>query len=643
MATLTTEWKSYDTAEYKASAGAKLTFYLEARYSSQDVSKNTTKIYTRLRSTITGGTIRGAGYNFTCSYCTARTGTTVWTFENEVIISSPETTITHNTDGTKNITLNATAKNTYWSINKSLSATVTLPKINRIATATSADNFNDEGNTTISFNNPAGFTAKPYINFYDNSNTLVYQLYRDISATSPYTWNITNEERTAIRNACNTQKTYTVWMGVDTYNGSTKLGASSLGRTFSIINANPTLSLSIVETNQKVVSLIGSSANYWIENASQLKVTGTATPLKGANITSVYFRTWASGETNKKEYTDTTSPYEYTFSPVSSWIGANAYDSRGNVSSYADIQKTFISYQPVNINSVSFTRRGPTSSEIILNSQIRYYQKTFGSVANVPVIKWKIGSGNWTTLTSSQYTLDATNNLIKINGLSLGEILPYTQQGTLYLQVDDKLSTSSQNKLVTKGRPTFSAGEFDILVEGGTYNEPYISTTNGTYQVDLLIGSGGSNRGIYDVGKGWMMYKDASDQVYVGGYAFAKQNVLWQGASFMNANQRIDLTDTPISSQPHGIVLVFSAYESGSAKNWDFVTRFIPKEVATGYSGFGHDIMLHTSTFSMVGAKYVYISDTEIIGGANNEAVGTGTSGIKYTNNHWVLRAVIGV
>ena len=140
MATLTTSWKSYASSSYTASGGAKVTFYLEAKYSTQSLEDNTTVIQTRLRSTINSGySLRGSGYEFTCTYCNTRSGTGIWSFTNEVIISSGDKTITHNTDGTKSLSLSATAKNTYWSINKSMSATVDLPKINRLAIVTNAN------------------------------------------------------------------------------------------------------------------------------------------------------------------------------------------------------------------------------------------------------------------------------------------------------------------------------------------------------------------------------------------------------------------------------------------------------------------------------------------------------------------------
>ncbi|MBQ8044649.1 MAG: hypothetical protein IJ272_11005, partial [Clostridia bacterium] len=58
---------------------------------------------------------------------------------------------------------------------------------------------------------------------------------------------------------------------------------------------------------------------------------------------------------------------------------------------------------------------------------------------------------------------------------------------------------------------------------------------------------------------------------------------------------------------------------------------------------YGVDLALQNATFSQVATKYCYIHDDKIVGNANNDKTGTGTSGITYNNTHWVLRYVIGV
>ncbi len=123
----------------------------------------------------------------------------------------------------------------------------------------------------------------------------------------------------------------------------------------------------------------------------------------------------------------------------------------------------------------------------------------------------------------------------------------------------------------------------------------------------------------------------------------SSQKVLWEGASFMNGSQIAELSE-PISKQPHGIVLVFSYYSSG-AQDYGWITHFVPKLWVQKHDGLGISIFMMDSgaAFNVVGGKYLYIHDSEINGNSANEKTGTGSSGIKYQNNRYVLRYVIGV
>lgn len=603
MATLTTSWQSYATASWKAPNGnAKVTFYLEARYSSQNIENNTTTVYTRLRSEVLYS-VSGSGYEFTCTFCDTRKGSAVWYFDDEVIISSPAKTITHNTDGTKNLSLSATAKNTYWGINKSMSATVTIPKINRLAMVTSSNDFTDEENPTLTFDNPAGFDVKPYLNFYNNNNVLVYSLSRNTIITSPYTWTITSEERSALRIATNQQQSYRVQVGVTTFNGNIQLGSHSIAKQMTYVNANPTQTVTATETNTKIVNLLGSSlASTIVQNASNLTFTVTPTALKSATITKVELDGVA----------DTTSPYEFTnVVPTSNSFTIKTTDSR-SLSVEETITKTLITYEPIDILSAIFERPSSTSDNVVLNAEIKYIQTTFGTTPNVPTIRWKKGEdGVLNTISASDYTIDTTNNKIIITNLILTNAISYQDENRFYFYVNDLLTEDEDShNYVTKGIPTMDAGEHDLQING----DFFIANTNRQNPMNVKEKIN------------WMV----------------AQNVLWNGATYMNETQSIDLTDTPISSQPHGIVLVWCAYESGSAKDWDFVCNFIPKEFVSLKNGSGMLFNMMTPTFNNVGTKYLYIADTTITGAANNTATGT-ASGITYKNNHWVLRYVIGV
>lgn len=119
--------------------------------------------------------------------------------------------------------------------------------------------------------------------------------------------------------------------------------------------------------------------------------------------------------------------------------------------------------------------------------------------------------------------------------------------------------------------------------------------------------------------------------------------ILWSGGWYMTSGHTATLSES-ISSQANGIVLVFSRYSSSTAQDYNFNTIFVPKSQVANHNGAGHSFIMTTDgTFSVMASKYLYINDTSIVGNDNNDKTGTGTSGIVYTNNGFVLRYVIGV
>lgn len=377
-------------------------------------------------------------------------------------IGTKSITVTHNNDGTKSVSYSASV-DTSWSLgDASLSGTLTLPKINRLATVTSASDFTDEENPIIEFKNPAGFSVYPYLNFYDDNNQLVYQLIRNsVSATSPYKWNITTEERNALWLATNKQKKYTVTVGVDTYNNTTKLGYDSKPQTMSYVNAEPTQSTTFAEQNQKVIDVLNSlSANTLIQNASIVKLETAPATKKKSTVEKILF------EHNNISISADPSSYSYSFIAKNSKFKVTVVDSRG-YSVETEYTKDIVEYLPINIDNFSFKRENSTSSNIKLNAQISYKQTSFNSVNNAPTIAWKMtADGQLNTLTTDDYVVDSENNTITISNLILSNILSYKQDNRFYLYVNDLLTKDEENLFVTKGIPTFDSGEHDFQVNG---------------------------------------------------------------------------------------------------------------------------------------------------------------------------------
>ena len=120
------------------------------------------------------------------------------------------------------------------------------------------------------------------------------------------------------------------------------------------------------------------------------------------------------------------------------------------------------------------------------------------------------------------------------------------------------------------------------------------------------------------------------------------QSFLWSGQNYMTATQTVNLSGK-VSEQKNGIVLVFCEYINGAAATSAFHSFFIPKEQVVTHPGKGYTFTLATGKFEYMATKYLYIDNEKIDGHADNNTTGTGTSGIKYTNNRFVLRYVIGI
>lgn len=450
-----------------------------AKYSSQSIADNTTtyelkSTYYTSQNTLSFSSATGVLDGTTRSY-----GYTTM-YKGETTISEVSRTITHNSDGsspTKNVATSWTAT---FGGGGSTSADVVFPKINRYATLTSAPDFNDEANPTINYSNPAGNSVSSLqAGIFSTDSQTAYAGYRDISKTgTSYTFNLTTAERNTLRNATPNNNTLQVKFYVRTIvSGSTFY--SSIQKTMTIVNGNPTFTHSEVETNSVVSNALGStSANTIVKNLSRVKFTVTPSAIKGASISKVELT--QSGSTSS----DTSSPYEFTITPTSNSFVIKATDSRSNSTS-STVTKTLINYEPVKILSFSFKRQNPTSSNIILNLEATYWNSTVGSVTNAPVVKWKMENGSQTTIPSSSVTIDNTNHRIKVTNYTLSNQLVYTSGATFYIYVNDAFSSASNSTNVTKGIPVLDLGDNEVIVNGtlestGDFNTPNLNLFSDT-------------------------------------------------------------------------------------------------------------------------------------------------------------------
>lgn len=368
----------------------------------------------------------------------------------------------HNEDGTCTATYYGLFATTGDIGNADLYGTITLPRINRYAMITTANTYTDEENPTMEFTNNLMYNLRAKLKV---GNEVIYNQDLSDSSVTSYTFELTNAQRTRLRELCTSQYLITTFQIISLENNVEKY-TSSKDVQMTIINANPTYTYSVVETNPKVISALGSSsANSIIDNVSQVKISVTPTTYKEATMS----RFWVKHD--GKEYQDDTSPYEITIPITADRFSFDVVDSRGLSGTPTLLIKTLIEYEPLKINSYTFKRENPISSNVILNLDVLYYN-SFGNVSNVPVVKWKLADGSYTTIPSSYYTIDSTNHKLTISNYEISNILPYNQQGQFSIYIEDKLTIAEDtgaNGLVLKGVATFEAGEHDLQVNGDLY------------------------------------------------------------------------------------------------------------------------------------------------------------------------------
>jgi len=192
-------------------------------------------------------------------------------------------TVAHNSDGKKAISVSLSTA-IYTASVTTNSGTWTLDDIPRYATVTSAPNFTDIQNPTITYNNQAGNNATSLQACISLTGSNPDIAYRDISKTgSSYTFNLTEAERNVLRQATTTSNTRTVYFYIKTViSGNTFYQNKAV--TLTIVDANPTFNVAYLDTNSTTTNITQNN-QLIIQNKSSLQINITnATALKYATL-----------------------------------------------------------------------------------------------------------------------------------------------------------------------------------------------------------------------------------------------------------------------------------------------------------------------------------------------------------------------
>lgn len=460
--------------EYARISGSYSTAYIGTyQVISQSTANNTSTI--RLR----GYFYYGGGSSVTSSYSTFQVnGTNVKTgsynYSNGYhLLGSKDITVTHNNDGSFPTTNASIYANSYH-MSGSASGRVYANKIDRLATVTSGVDFNDETQPTITFNNPANFQLAPYLSFWSN-NVLLHQLTRAKGTySSPYTWEITETERQAVRQALSNINSCIVSEGLDTYNGNTKLGSHSTGKNFTIINANPTFnSFEFEDTNTTTVALTGDNQKI-IQGYSNVKVTiptsYIATANKEATMTKYSFV--CSDVQTDITYSSSESTNATINNVKSGVFNVYAIDSRNNSTLVTKNATQTIAYNSLVKGEISVTRQNGVSEETNLSLNGKVDLVNFGSVTNsIQEAKYRYkvtDSSTWSNYKNITVTTDSNGNF-SFNGLIQGDTNTGFDEANAYnieVVVSDRLSTITYTANIGSGIPNIALHKDGVGIMG---------------------------------------------------------------------------------------------------------------------------------------------------------------------------------
>ena len=109
---------------------------------------------------------------------------------------------------------------------------------------------------------------------------------------------------------------------------------------------------------------------------------------------------------------------------------------------------------------------------------------------------------------------------------------------------------------------------------------------------------------------------------------------------FMEADTTETLSE-PVSKQRNGVVLVWSAHDGTSTKDWTWTYTFVPKWHGAGRPGTAGVVCSGINKDGIM-AKYVYLSDNQVTGHEGNYQ-NYSVGGATVNNKAYVLRYVLGV
>lgn len=461
--------------------------------------------------------------------------------------------VNHNPDGNKEISFSfsvESANYSYLTGSASNSGTMSLTWIPREAKITRVNDFNDEDNPTITYNNPAGSAVDSLAACISLNGNIDDIPYRSISKTgTSYTFSLTDTERKKLRQAVTSGWFREVSFHIRTIiNGTTFF--HSVKRNMFLVNHTPTLNATVEDTNSTTLALTGDK-NKLVKYFSTARAKSGAAARKEATLSSQKITNGGlSGYSGDYSFTKIESG-SFTFS---------ATDSRGNSAS-TSVTKTLVNY--VKLTSNVGVSKPSLTGEVTITLKGNYFSGSFGAVSNALNLEYRYKTnngeyGNWVSITgaalkNSTYSKEHTLTIPSFN---------YQNSYTFQVKTADKLISLTSDEITVTALPVFDWGESDF-----NFNVPFC--VNNVEQ-DFIVDSG--TTGIWTWRK-WNSGKAECWGIYTLKTAI---NTAW-GNVFMGS--------TKMSRISYPVVFIGKPVENVTLQSGAYCAWLIPDSDGNGVNG----------------------------------------------------------
>lgn len=367
-----------------------------------------------------------------------------------VTVKTMTATVSHNADGAGSCYLyakvNGPTGTTMAGTSVSGSATVTLDAIARYASIVSVTDFTDEGNPVITYSNPAGTAVSSLQACISLTGENSDVPYKDIPVTgTSYTFPLTEAERNTLRAATPNSNTLAVYVFLRSTIGD---GTSSVYKpaTMTIVDAAPTISPTVVDTNSFTSGLTGDSS-VLVALHSTAQVTINAAAKKYATIVS-----------QKVEHGSVTLTGDGVLSPVTNApIKFTVTDSRGNTTTQYASNRIIAYFNPTCAIGNNMPESDGTFALVVAGM---FYGGEFGQTLTVQYRYKAAGGsyGSWISLDTVSKSGNDYTATADLTGLDYRTVYTFQARAIDPVNPDGVLSAE---KSVT-AKPVFDWGQNDF-------------------------------------------------------------------------------------------------------------------------------------------------------------------------------------